>query len=169
LLGNQFFKPVKFKKEKGQIDNTYALKTVLRHLLRHFGRWNMALLFFALAQAKGGSATLIADGPEPADWFRGNPFTPTDWMLTFDGETVSLWPSIGNWNFKCRSHYIIRRSRVFEAEPWENKEVEHGRQIDKDRKQKHFQKPNRPERSEESQPQAETGSLGLWRSTKNRD
>jgi hypothetical protein len=68
------------------------------------------------------------------------PFTPTDWKLTFDGETVSLWPSIGNWNFKCRSHYIIRRSRVFEAEPWENTEVEHGRQRDKQRKRGYYER-----------------------------
>ena len=45
------------------------------------------------------------------------PFTPTDWKLTFDGDTVSLWPSIGNWNFRCRSHYIIRNSRIVVAEP----------------------------------------------------
>ena len=34
-------------------------------------------------------------------------FTPTDWKLTFDGEHVSLQPSIGNWSFACRSHYWI--------------------------------------------------------------
>jgi hypothetical protein len=36
------------------------------------------------------------------------PLTPTDWKLKFDGESVSLAPSIGNWSFKCRSHYFIR-------------------------------------------------------------
>jgi hypothetical protein len=40
------------------------------------------------------------------------PFTPTDWRMTFDGESVSLDPSVGNWNQKCRSHYVIRRNRV---------------------------------------------------------
>jgi Family of unknown function (DUF6527) len=43
------------------------------------------------------------------------PFTPTDWSMTFDGETISLSPSIGNWNFDCRSHYFIRRGRIIEA------------------------------------------------------
>jgi hypothetical protein len=37
---------------------------------------------------------------------------PTDYAITFDGETVSLSPSIGNWNFHCRSHYVIRRGQV---------------------------------------------------------
>ena len=66
------------------------------------------------------------------------PFTPTDWKLTFDGETVSLWPSIGNWSFRCRSHYIIRRSRIFGAEPCDDEEIEENRRRDKQRKQNFF-------------------------------
>ena len=52
------------------------------------------------------------------------PFTPTDWKMTFDGETVSLNPSIGNWTLACRSHYVIKRGRVIEAGPWTEKQVE---------------------------------------------
>ena len=55
------------------------------------------------------------------------PLTPHDWSLTFDGETVSLWPSIGNWNYACRSHYIIKRNRVIEARPWSDDEIAAGR------------------------------------------
>lgn len=40
------------------------------------------------------------------------PLSPTDWEVTFDGETVSLWPSIGNWGFPCKSHYWIKNNRV---------------------------------------------------------
>lgn len=40
------------------------------------------------------------------------PFSPKDWKLTFDGETISLYPSIGNWCFPCRSHYWIRDSKI---------------------------------------------------------
>jgi len=40
------------------------------------------------------------------------PFSPTDWQMSFDGETVSLKPSIGNWSFRCRSHYWVRSGRV---------------------------------------------------------
>ena len=39
------------------------------------------------------------------------PFSPTDWKMTFDGETISLSPSIGNWNFDCKSHYFIRKKK----------------------------------------------------------
>lgn len=48
------------------------------------------------------------------------PLTPTDWKLTFDGETVSLYPSIGNWNFPCRSHYWITQNRIEWAEDWDD-------------------------------------------------
>ena len=40
------------------------------------------------------------------------PLGPNDWRVTFDGETVSLWPSIGNWSFDCQSHYWIERNRI---------------------------------------------------------
>jgi hypothetical protein len=48
------------------------------------------------------------------------PLSPTDWHLIFNGETVSLFPSIGNWNFKCRSHYWIMRDTVEWAPKWES-------------------------------------------------
>ncbi|PZU91434.1 MAG: hypothetical protein DI529_01170 [Chryseobacterium sp.] len=38
--------------------------------------------------------------------------SPKDWKLIFDGEGASLFPSIGNWNFNCKSHYWIRNGSV---------------------------------------------------------
>jgi hypothetical protein len=52
------------------------------------------------------------------------PLTPTDWKVIFDGETVSLYPSIGNWKFPCRSHYWIRNNGVEWAEDWPEWKVE---------------------------------------------
>lgn len=40
------------------------------------------------------------------------PLSPTDWKLSFDGEVVSLSPSIGNWSFPCRSHYWITDNSI---------------------------------------------------------
>ena len=40
------------------------------------------------------------------------PFSPNDWKLTLDGKTVSLYPSIGNFNDPCQSHYWIKNSLV---------------------------------------------------------
>jgi hypothetical protein len=40
------------------------------------------------------------------------PLSPEDWKLYYDGESVSLSPSIGNWDFPCESHYWIRKNKV---------------------------------------------------------
>ena len=59
------------------------------------------------------------------------PFTPTDWKMTFDGETISLWPSIGNWTLPCRSHYVIMQGRVVESGPWTEEQVAAERRRDR--------------------------------------
>jgi hypothetical protein len=66
------------------------------------------------------------------------PFTPTDWRMTFDGETISLRPSIGSWNLPCRSHYVIERSRIVEAGPWSDEQVGAERARDKAAKAKFY-------------------------------
>lgn len=90
------------------------------------------------------------------------PFTPTDWELTFDGETVSLWPSIGNWNFACRSHYIIRNSRIVGAEPWEDERVDRNRRRDKRPKEEFYGKPNNTDDVPKPTEKAIGQDLGLW-------
>ncbi|SRR6266568_5052437 len=55
------------------------------------------------------------------------PISPTDWTLIFDGDTISLDPSIGNWSLPCKAHYWIRRNRVQWAGPWTQKQIEVGR------------------------------------------
>jgi hypothetical protein len=43
--------------------------------------------------------------------------SPAQWSVTFDGETISLDPSIGNGVLPCNSHYWIRENRVIWAKP----------------------------------------------------
>ncbi len=45
------------------------------------------------------------------------PHTPADWSIHKEGDTVTLYPSIGNWSFACQSHYWIRRNQVIWAKP----------------------------------------------------
>jgi hypothetical protein len=47
------------------------------------------------------------------------PITPKDWKVTFDGKTISLSPSIGNWNFPCKSHYYITKNVIEESYGWD--------------------------------------------------
>lgn len=62
------------------------------------------------------------------------PLSPTDWKMTYDGESVSLMPSIGNWQLPCRSHYVIRQGRVIEAGPWSPAQVDAEHRRDKSAK-----------------------------------
>ena len=54
------------------------------------------------------------------------PLAPTRWKLTFDGKTISLHPSIGNWSMPCRSHYWIERNRVKWAKQWPEEQTREG-------------------------------------------
>ncbi|MFB8960188.1 MULTISPECIES: DUF6527 family protein [Xanthomonas] len=67
------------------------------------------------------------------------PFTPTDWRMTFNGESVTLSPSVGNWNQDCRSHYVIQENRVIECGPWSEAHVEAERNRDKSAKAQYYQ------------------------------
>jgi hypothetical protein len=66
------------------------------------------------------------------------PFSPTDWKLIFDGDSVSLHPSIGNWSFKCRSHYWIRRNRIHWAGRMSQAQIDAGRAHDRFVKENYF-------------------------------
>jgi hypothetical protein len=71
------------------------------------------------------------------------PLSPTDWALIYDGQTVSLDPSVGNWSFPCRSHYWIRRNRVVWARRWSKAEIEEGRKEDRAAKTAYFEAADR--------------------------
>lgn len=59
------------------------------------------------------------------------PLSPTDWELTFNGQTISLSPSIGNWSYECQSHYWIRRNRVHWSHRMSARQIERVRQQDR--------------------------------------
>src|SRR5882724_8918372 len=58
------------------------------------------------------------------------PLSRTDWKLTYDGESISLYPSIGNWSFPCKSHYFIKQSKVSWARTWSPQEIDGRRAYD---------------------------------------
>lgn len=66
------------------------------------------------------------------------PLSPTDWSMVFNGETVSLAPSIGNWSYPCKSHYWIERDRVVWAPAWSSRQIADGRSRDVRRKAGHY-------------------------------
>jgi hypothetical protein len=62
------------------------------------------------------------------------PLSPVGWQLIYDGETVTLTPSVGSWGLECKSHYVIQRDRVIWAPTMSEEEIaEVRRQDDFDR------------------------------------
>ena len=66
------------------------------------------------------------------------PLSPTDWKLTYDGESISLNPSIGNWSFECKSHYWIENSTIKWAEQWSEERIALGRVHDRSAKKRNY-------------------------------
>lgn len=58
------------------------------------------------------------------------PLKPAKWKICFDGDTISLFPSIGNWQFPCKAHYWIDKNNVRWSKPWTSAEILEGRQRD---------------------------------------
>ena len=56
------------------------------------------------------------------------PLSPTDWKLKFDGVSITLDPSIGNWSYRCQSHYLIIKNRVVWSDRWSISRIEENRQ-----------------------------------------
>lgn len=44
------------------------------------------------------------------------PLSSAQWQVCIVGEKVTLYPSIGNWNSKCKSHYWIKKNRIVWAD-----------------------------------------------------
>ena len=66
------------------------------------------------------------------------PLGPAEWRLTYDGRTVSLAPSVGNWSFPCRSHYWIEGGNVRWARGFSGAEVDRVRQEAKARRESYY-------------------------------
>ena len=58
------------------------------------------------------------------------PLSPAEWKMYFDGEAISLTPSVGNWEYPCHAHYWIRGNKIHWAGAWTKKEIESGRDND---------------------------------------
>ena len=58
------------------------------------------------------------------------PLAPHRWQLIFDGDTVSLEPSVGNSILPCRSHYFITNSEVDWHRPMTDKGIAWARRRD---------------------------------------
>ena len=57
--------------------------------------------------------------------------SPKHWAITLNGDSVSMYPSIGNWQLPCRSHYWIDEGRILHARGWSDAEITRNRLMTK--------------------------------------
>jgi hypothetical protein len=96
------------------------------------------------------------------------PLTPTDWKLIYDGESISITPSIGNWSFPCQSHYWIKHGKIKWSGKWSSEEIAEGRKKDRIAKKKQFSDDSTaPTTASVPQPEAtplKAPAIGFWSS-----
>jgi hypothetical protein len=55
------------------------------------------------------------------------PLGPAEWKFAEEDELPSLFPSIGNWQMPCKSHYVITNGNVIWAKSWNEAQIQLGR------------------------------------------
>lgn len=68
------------------------------------------------------------------------PVGPSDYSLRVGKGGPTLYPSIGNWQRPCQSHYWIRNGEVVWEEPWSDEEVAAGRAAEAVRDRAYFER-----------------------------
>lgn len=66
------------------------------------------------------------------------PLGPTEWSLEETEDGPSLYPSVGNWQQACKSHYWIERGEVNWAGRWTDKQIADGRQKEEERRHEYY-------------------------------
>lgn len=66
------------------------------------------------------------------------PLSLAEWSIRRSGNTVTLRPSIGNWDYPCRSHYWITNNRVEWAGPMSKKRIAIVKERDRVDKQRYI-------------------------------
>lgn len=59
------------------------------------------------------------------------PLVHTEYRLAMEGGQASIWPSIGNHDFACASHYIIKHGEILWAGRMSRSAIEAGRARDR--------------------------------------
>ncbi len=66
------------------------------------------------------------------------PLGPTEWLFEETPKGPSLYPSIGNWQQKCQSHYWIREGVIVWSTQWTPEQIEAGRRHEEKRRKAYY-------------------------------
>ena len=66
------------------------------------------------------------------------PLGPTWWSMEETDDGPTLYPSVGNWQQACQSHYLITRGEVIWADLWTAEQIADGRRREEKRRREHY-------------------------------
>jgi hypothetical protein len=66
------------------------------------------------------------------------PLGETEWSLKETASGPSLWPSVGNWQQACKSHYVIDGGDVVWCGTWTPEQILAGRRAEEARRKAHY-------------------------------
>ena len=66
------------------------------------------------------------------------PLNSTSWAFSEQEGLPTLYPSIGNWQLPCRSHYFITRGKVTWADQWSDARIAAGRKAEQARRETYY-------------------------------
>lgn len=66
------------------------------------------------------------------------PIGTTDWSFTEEDGEPTLYPSVGNWQIPCKSHYWIIHGEIRWSYQWTEEQILAGRQFEEKRRQLYF-------------------------------
>jgi hypothetical protein len=67
------------------------------------------------------------------------PLGPTEWSFEETNTGPSLYPSVGNWQQACQSHYWIYRGEIRWAEKWTPEQIAEGRRHEEERRRAYYE------------------------------
>ncbi len=66
------------------------------------------------------------------------PLGPAEWAFSEHKGLPTLWPSIGNWQLACRSHYLITDGQIQWSHKWSDKQIAAGRSAEEQKRQSYY-------------------------------
>jgi hypothetical protein len=82
------------------------------------------------------------------------PLGPCEWSFSEKKAKPTLYPSIGNWQIPCRSHYWIKSGQIEWSYPWPEEKIQTERNEEQARRELYYQK------------KANYGKTSLWKRIK---
>jgi hypothetical protein len=67
------------------------------------------------------------------------PLLPTEWALEETAKGPSLYPSVGNWQKGCKSHYWIRNGEIEWSGQLSSKKIAAGRRGEENRRRAYYE------------------------------